>query len=138
MDKSSHAGWHRRVGGAICICYLLVFVLFEGYSAAATALDHNAEFPSWEPLLGWALFVLPCMLLVSLVLLHGRHSTLGFSLVAGNPCLYAGFMVFESVVRVNAASHGAIWEDVAIWAALFAAALLAARFLKTKASFSYS
>jgi len=95
----------------MCVFYLLVFMLFEVYSAAATALDRNARFPSWEPLLGWGHFVLPCVLLISLFLLHGRYARLGFYLVAANLCLYASFMTFEWVVsRGNAPSHGAMLE----------------------------
>jgi hypothetical protein len=33
---------------AICIAYLILFVLFEIYSSAATALDHSHRFPAWE------------------------------------------------------------------------------------------
>ena len=118
----------------MCVFYLLVFMLFEFYSAASTALDRNTKFPSWEPLLGWGLFVLPCVLLVSLFLLHGSHARLGFYLVVANLCLYASFITFEWVVsRGNAPSHGAMWEVAGIWAALFATALLAARFLRIKA-----
>jgi hypothetical protein len=127
------AKWNRRAGGVISLLYLFVFVLFEVYSAAATALDRNPAFPTWEPLLGRALFVLPCALLASLFLLHGRHSKLAFLLVAGNLCLYASFMVFESVAYHGIrASRQAVWEVGGIWAALFIAAVLAARFLANK------
>jgi 4-amino-4-deoxy-L-arabinose transferase-like glycosyltransferase len=132
MEKN--APWKRRTGGAISVLYLLIFVLFEVYSASATALDRNPAFPSWEQLLGWALFVLPCGLLVSLFLLHGRRSKLGFSLVVGNLCLYASFMIFELTASHGIPeSHRAMWEVEGIWAMLFLAAFLAARFLRTKA-----
>jgi exosortase/archaeosortase len=133
MDKNECANWNRRAGGVISILYLLVFVLFEVYSAAATALDRSPAFPTWEPFLGWALFGLPCALLASLFLPDGRHSKLGFSLVAGNLCLYASFIVFESVAyHGTPASRQAVWEVGGIWAALFITAVLAARFLATK------
>ena len=134
MNERSHISWDRRAGGAVCVFYLLVFLLVEVYSAAATAFDRNTRLPSWEPLLGWGLFVLPCVLLISLFLLHGRYARLGFYLVAANLCLYASFMTFEWFVsRGNAPSHRADWEVAGIWATLFATALLAARFLKMKA-----
>jgi hypothetical protein len=132
MEKNASASWNRRVGGIVSVLYLLIFVLFEGYSATATALDKNPAFPAWEPRLGWALFVLPCVLVASLFLFHGRRSKLGFSLVAGNLCLYASFIIFESIAyHGTPTSHRAVWEVGGIWAALFAAALLAARFLET-------
>jgi hypothetical protein len=131
MEK--HAQWNRRAGGTISILYLLIFTLFEVYSAAATALDSKPRFPSWEHLLGWALFVLPGSLLVSLFLFQGGRPKLGFLLVIGNLCLYATFMIFESVAYGGTpVSPLALWEVGGIWAALFLAAVLAARFLKIK------
>ena len=131
MEKN--AQWNRRIGGAISVLYLLIFVLFEVYSAAATALDRNPAFPTWQHRLGWALLVLPCMLLTNLILLHGKRSKLGFSLVVGNLCLYASFMIFESTPsREIPASNRAMWEVGGIWATLFLAAVLGARFLNTK------
>ena len=131
MEKN--AQWKRRTGRAISVLYLLIFVLFEVYSASATALDRNPAFPSWEHLLGWALFVLPCMLLASLFLLHGRRSKLGFSLVIWNLCLYASFMIFELTASHGIpASHRAMWEVGGVWATLFLVAVLAARFLKVQ------
>jgi hypothetical protein len=31
----------------VCVAYLLLFVFSEGYSAAATALDHSSRFPAF-------------------------------------------------------------------------------------------
>jgi hypothetical protein len=133
MEKNESANWNRRVGGVVSVFYLLIFVLFEVYSAGATALDRNPAFPSWEPLLGWVLFVLPCVLLVGLFLLHTRRSKLGFLLVAANLFLYASFMVFELIVaHETPTSERAMWEVGGIWASLFVAAVLAARFLATE------
>jgi 4-amino-4-deoxy-L-arabinose transferase-like glycosyltransferase len=132
MEKN--AQWKRRTGGVVSTLYLLILVLFELYSASATDLDRNPAFPTREHLLGWALFALPCGLLVSLFLLHGRRSKLGLSLVVGNLCLYASFMIFELTASDGIpASHRAMWELEGIWATLFLAAFLAARFLQTKA-----
>jgi hypothetical protein len=79
------------------------------------------------------LFILPCVLLAGLFLFHGRRPKLGFSLVIGNLCLYASFMIFESVAFGGTpASPWAIWEVGGIWAALFLAAVLAAGFLEIK------
>jgi hypothetical protein len=113
MEKN--AQWKRRTGGVVSTLYLLIFVLFELYSASATDLDRNPAFPTREHLLGWALFALPCGLLVSLF-------------------LYASFMIFELTASDGIpASHRAMWELEGIWATLFLAAFLAARFLQTKA-----
>jgi cell division protein FtsW (lipid II flippase) len=131
MEKS--AQWKRRIGEAVSVLYLLIFVLFEVYSASATALDRDTAFPSWEHRLGWALLVLPCMLLVSLFLLHGRRSKLGFSLTVGNLCLYASFMIFGSTASQGIPATNRVMREVGgIWATLFLAAVLAARFIKTK------
>ncbi len=134
LENNPHIGWKLRAGGIISTLYLLIFGAFEAYSAAATALDRNTAFPIWEPLLGWGLFVLPCVLIASLFLLHGRRSGLGFSLVILNVCLYAGFLIFESIVyRGQPTSNQGVWEVGGIYAALFVAALLAALCLKIKA-----
>ena len=74
MESAPHISWKLRAGGVISILYLIVLGMFEAYSAAATALDRHPAFSSWEPHLGWALFVLPCILIASLFLLHGRRS----------------------------------------------------------------
>ena len=113
--------------------YLLIFTLFEVYSAMATALDGSSHFPRWERPLGWALVVLPATLLASLFLLHGRRPKLGFSIIIVNLCLYASFMIFESVAFAGApVSHQAEWEVGVIWVVLFLVAIWAARFLETK------
>lgn len=124
--------WSRRAGQTISILYLLMFMLSEAYSAAATALERNSRFPGWEHLLGWALFALPGALLASLFLFHWKHPRLGLWIVSGNLCLYASFMVFESVAFGGIpASSWAVWEVGAIWTVLFFAAFLAARYLAT-------
>jgi hypothetical protein len=134
MEDNPPIGWKLRAGGIVSTIYLLIFGLFEAYSAAATALDRHPAFPIWERHLGWGLFVLPCVLIASLCLLHGRRSGLGLSLVILNLCLYAGFMIFESMVyRGHPASRQAVWEVGGIWATLFVAALLASLRLKIKA-----
>jgi hypothetical protein len=118
MEK--HAQWNRRAGETISILYLLILMLFELYSAAATALDRNPRFPNWEHLLGWAIFVLPGVLLASLFLLHGSRPKLGFSLIIGNLCLYAGFITFESVAYGGTpVSPSGLWEVGGIWGRFF-------------------
>ena len=64
---------------SLCTAYLILFVLFEIYSASATALDDSNRFPAWEAKLGWGLFVLPCLLVFGLfLLLSGKRERLGF------------------------------------------------------------
>jgi hypothetical protein len=131
MEKSDQ--WNRRAGGTISVFYLLIFTVFEVYSAMATALDSSLRFPRWESYLGWALLILPATLLASLFLLHGRRPKLGFSIIIANLCLYASFIIFESIASVGApVSHQAEWEFWGICAMLFLVAVLAARFLETK------
>ncbi|MBB5061675.1 hypothetical protein HDF16_006411 [Granulicella aggregans] len=133
MENNPHTVRKLQAGGVISILYLLLIGALEAYSAAATTLDRNSAFPSWEPRLGWALFVLPCILIASLVLLHGRHSRCGYALALMNLCLYAGFMIFEWFAYPGQpASKEAAWQVGGFYSGLFSAALLAARFLKNK------
>ena len=99
----------------------------------ATALDSSSRFPRWESAIGWALLVLPATLLASLFLLHGSRPKLGFSIIIANLCLYASFMILESVAFAGALiSPRAEWEVWGIWLMLFLVAAFAARFLETK------
>ena len=107
------------------------FRAIRGLQRVRNRSRQESGIPELEHLLGWALFVLPCMLLASLFLLHGRRSKLGFSLVIWNLCLYASFMIFELTASHGIpASHRAMWDVGGIWATLFLVAVLAARFLK--------
>ena len=118
----------RMILRFVCVGYLLLFVFSEGYSAAATALDHHSRFPAWESTLGLFLFVLPCELMISLALvLYGDKARLGVCLVAVNLCAYAGFMCLEIMLVPDA--NGKDWEFAAVWAAFMALAVGAAYFL---------
>jgi hypothetical protein len=133
MESNLHTVRKLRAGGVVSIVYLLLIGAFEVYSAAATALDRSSAFPSWEPRMGWALFALPCVLIASLFLLHGRHSRFGYALVLTNLCLYAGFMIFEWLAyKGYPASKEAAWQVGGFYCGLYFAALLAARHLKNK------
>ena len=57
MTNESPRKWPVRILKALSIVCLILLVLSEGYSAAATALDPTA--PNWERKIGWALFALP-------------------------------------------------------------------------------
>jgi hypothetical protein len=135
MNSSEHH-WLIQVRNGICSCWLFVFVLFEGYTAAATALDHSTRFPSWESKLGWFLFVLPCELLVALTLLMRRERvSLGFFLVAANLFIYAVFMCFEAV-WVHESPDRTTLIVAGLWSAFFALGIGAAHLLKDQASAS--
>jgi hypothetical protein len=110
-----------RVVHALSALYLILFALFEIYSAAATALDHSGRFPAWESNLGWCLFLLPCELVIALALLmYSSRARLGFSLLLLNLSMYAGFMILESVLVHDLSSdRRAIWIVFGIWASLF-------------------
>jgi hypothetical protein len=57
----------------------------------------------------------------------------GFVLVVVNLCLYAGFIIHESIAyHGQPASQGAMWEVRGFYSALFLTALFAAHFLKSK------
>ena len=112
----------------VCVGYLLLFVFSEGYSAAATALDHHSRFPAWESTLGLFLFILPCELLVSMALvLYGDKTRLGVCLIAVNLCAYLGFICLEDMLVPEARD----WEFTAIRATFMALAVGAAHFLRT-------
>jgi hypothetical protein len=135
MNSSGH-DWLDQVRNGICALWLLVFVLFEGYTAAATALDHSTKFPSWEPTLGWFLFVLPCELLIALGLLIRRERvSLGFLLVAANLLVYAVFMCFEAI-WVHEGPDKTTLAVAGLWATFFALAIGAAHLLKNQPSAS--
>jgi hypothetical protein len=128
--NSSERHWLIRVRNGICVLWLLLFVLFEGYSAAATALDHSTRFPAWESKLGWFLFVLPCELLIALAcLLRSERVGLGFLLVAANLLVYAAFMCFEAVLVHENLSWATLAMPV-LWVTFFALAIGAAHVLK--------
>jgi hypothetical protein len=117
-----------------CTAYLILFVLFEIYSSAATALDHSGRFPAWEAKLGWGLFVLPCLLLFGLfLLLTGRRARLGFSLVGLSLLLYMGFYLLEDWL-VPGHMQRSDWFFTAIWVTLCAIAIGAARLLMRRQS----
>jgi hypothetical protein len=131
MEDSSCVNWPLRVGAIFSTLYLLVFGVFETYSAGATALDKHTGLPAWESYVGWALFALPCVLVASIFLLYRRRSSLGFSLLLLNLSLYAAFIVFDFF------AGKVVWDKAmgyvtAIWVALFLVALLAAVCLKAK------
>jgi hypothetical protein len=108
----------------------MLFVLFETYSAAATALDHSHRFPAWEAKLGWFLFLLPCLLVTGLVfLLRGERETIGFSLVGLSVLLYLAFMFLEDALSPEQMSRGE-WVFNGIWIMLCSAAIAASRLLK--------
>jgi hypothetical protein len=135
MNSSEHH-WLIRVRNGICALWLLVFVLSEAYTAAATAVDHSRRFPAWESTLGWFLFVLPCELLVALALFIRRErASLGFLLVAANVLVYALFFIFE-VVSDHETLDRTTLLVAGLWAIFFALAIGAAHLLKGRASAS--
>ncbi|HTF67437.1 MAG TPA: hypothetical protein VK638_32635 [Edaphobacter sp.] len=46
MEDNPPIGWKLRAGAIVSTIYLLIFGLFEAYSAAATALDRHQRFRS--------------------------------------------------------------------------------------------
>src|ERR1039458_907853 len=113
--KNREVSWLIRTRNVLCALYLIVFVLFETYSASATALDHSSRFPTWEPKLGWCLFVLPCLLVIGLFfLLRGERENVGFSLVGLSVLLYLAFMFLEDAVSLDPMDRGE-WVFSGIW-----------------------
>jgi len=128
--KSSQARWLRRIRNGVCFLYLLLFVLFETYSAAATALDHTGRFPVWEAKLGWWLLILPCLLVAGLVfLLRGARENIELFLVGLSAFLYLAFLFLEDAVSRERMQQGE-WLFTGIWIVLCFAATPAAWLLK--------
>jgi len=110
-----------QVRNVISILYLIVFALFETYSAIATVLDSSGRFPTWEAKFGWGLFILPSLIIIgTALLLFGKRVTLGIYLVASSLLLYMGFLFFEVLAlgRLTPAD----WVVISIWTTLCAIA----------------
>lgn len=128
--KDHETSWLRRIRNVLCVIYLILFVLFETYSASATALDHSNRFPAWEAKVGWGLFVLPCLLLTGLVfLLLSERRTIGFTLAGLSTSLYLAFMFLEDALSREPWDRRA-WLFDGIWITLCAFATAAAWLLK--------
>jgi len=131
--KAQKVGPLIQIRNVICVLCLIVFAIFETYSALATALDNSRRFPVWEAKLGWALFVLPSLLMIGLVLLlFGKRLTLGFSLVASSALLYMGFVFLE--IALDGKIDRTDWLVVGIWATLCTIATAAAWLLKLRST----
>ena len=119
---------------SLCTAYLILFVLFEIYSASATALDDSNRFPAWEAKLGWGLFVLPCLLVFGLfLLLRGKREQLGFSLVGLSLLFFVGFLFLEDLLAPERIGR-LDWVFTGIWLTLCAIAIGAARLLMPRES----
>ena len=131
--KAQNVGPLIQARNAICVLCLIVFAIFETYSALGTALDNSRRFPAWEAKVGWGLFVLPSLLMIGLVLLlFGKRLTLGFSLVASSVLLYMGFVFFE--LALDGKIGRTEWLVVGIWATLCAIATAAASLLARRST----
>jgi lipopolysaccharide export LptBFGC system permease protein LptF len=122
-----------QIRNLICVLYLIVFAIFETYSALATALDNFRRSPAWEAKLGWGLLVLPSLLMIGLVLLRfGKRLTLGFSLVASSVLLYMGFLSLELALvgKIDRTE----WPFIGLWATLCAIATAAAWLLSRRST----
>jgi hypothetical protein len=122
-----------QIRNVICILFLIVFAIFETYSALATAFDNSGRFPAWEPKLGWGLLVLPSFLMSGLVLLlFGKRLTLGFSLVTSGLLLYMTFLLLELALGPRIEQMD--WVFVGFWTALCALATAAAWLLRRRST----
>jgi hypothetical protein len=131
--KAQRVGLSIQIRNVICVLWLVVFAIFETYSALATALDNSRRFPAWEAKLGWGLFVLPFLLMVGLVLLlFSKRLTLGFSLVESSLLLYMGFLFLEMALVGKIGRTD--WLVVGIWATLCAIATAAAWLLRRRST----
>lgn len=128
--KDRETSWLMRARNVLCALYLILFVLFETYSASATALDHSNRFPAWETKVGWGLFALPCLLLTGLVfLLRRERGNIGFTFVGLSILLYLAFMFLEDALSREPMGRGE-WVFNGIWIMLCAVATAAAWLLK--------
>ena len=132
--NSSERHWTTQVRSGICALWILVLVLFEGYTAGGMALDRSTRVPAWESSLGWFLFVLPCELLVALaVLLRRQRRNLGFRLVAANVLVYALLMYFWAVLDHEGLTMTTL-EVAGFWVTFFVLAIGAAHLLRNQAA----
>ena len=130
--KAQKVGPLIQIRNVICVLWLIVFAIFETYSALATALDNSRRFPAWEAKLGWGLFVLPSLLMIGLVLLlFGNRSTLGFSLVESSLLLYMGFLFLE-IALIGKNPIKRTGSVIGIWVTLCAIATSAAWLLRRR------
>src|SRR5580692_1533658 len=117
--KAQKVGPLIQIRNFICVLCLIVFAIFETYSALGTALDNSRRFPAGEAKLGWGLFVLPSLLVVGLVLLlFSKRLACGFSLVASSVLLYMGFVCLE--LALDGKIERTDWLVAGIWATLCA------------------
>ena len=131
--KAQKGGPLIQIRNVICVLFLIVFAIFETYSALATALDNSRRFPAWETKFGWGLFVLPSLLMIGIVLLLlGKRLILGFSLVASSLLLYMGFVFLE--LALGGKIERTDWVVVGIWATLCAIATAAAWLLRRRST----
>ncbi len=122
-----------QIRNLVCVLWLIVFAIFETYSALGTALDDSRRFPAWEAKLGWDLLVLPSLLVVGLVLLlFSNRLTLGFSLTASSVLLYMGFVFLE--LALDGKIERTDWLVAGIWATLCALAIVAAWLLRRRST----
>jgi hypothetical protein len=131
--KAQKVGPFIQIRDVISVLWLIVFAIFETYTALGTALDNSRRFPAWQAKLGWGLLVLPSLLMTGLVLLFsGKRSRLGFSLVASSLLLYMGFLFLELALvgRIERTD----WVVVGIWVTLCATATAAAWFLRRRST----
>jgi len=131
--KAQRVGPLIQIRNVICVLWLILFAVFETYTALATALDNSRRFPAWEAKLGWGMLVLPSLLMIGLVLLlFGKRLTLGFSLVASSLLLYMGFVFLELALvgKIDRTD----WVVVGIWVTLCATATVAAWFLRRRST----
>ena len=123
----------KAIRNALCVLWLIVFVIFEAYTALATALDSSRRFPAWETKLGWGMLALPSLLMIGLVLLlSGKRLTLGFSLVVSSLLLYIGFLFLE--LALGPKIELADWGIVGFWIALCALSAAAAWLLRRQSN----
>jgi hypothetical protein len=129
--KTQKASWLMQIRNVICVFWLIVFAIFETYSALPTAFDNSRRFPAWEAKLGWGMFVLPSLLMIGLVLLlFGKRLTLGFSFVVSSLLLYIGFLFLELALGPRIEQMD--WVFVGFWTALCALATAAAWLLRQR------
>jgi hypothetical protein len=131
--KAQKVGPLIQTRNVICVLCLIVFAIFETYSALGTALDNSRRFPAWEAKLGSGLFILPSLLMIGLAhLLFGKRLTLGFALVVSSLLLYMGFVLLE--LALVGKIERTDWVVVGIWATLCAITTAAAWVLRRRST----
>jgi hypothetical protein len=127
MPPGSKTNLLNRLRNVLCVFYLILAVLSEGYTVVSIALDRFV--PAWYRTLGWFLLVLPCALALGLLLLYANRRRLALYLSVASLSLYAVLVCLDT--HRGPAVRGD-WIFEVIWIAFCAGGIVAAKSLMSR------